>query len=470
MASEFTPFLANIWEAPATAGSAGVPSLSPLGLGPVGGKVPSAEVIGGVGPVIGHGSGFAGLRPAVGTGVGDVPAPQVPLKVYVVPLARPYVLPFYKACTWTDFSRIVNQILSDIHVDPAFVNTDTPLPNAWMVVDRDGSIISSLFWEDLVVAGGEYCVLSHHPITTGTISTPGNSTVNGNGNGNGNVPVRAPVPTSTSRAPTRPSTSTSDKSASSVATGLTTATPRASISSGSGSINSGGWMPTAEEFKPANPLPTINNNTGGNVTKTDAVNSNGSANATTNPVAIDNSRKMKYSEVAASPSSPDHLQTLRQLLSNMSTVPPSASTTSYASSTVLPSSSISAAQKLKPPTAPLAKPFVTPQTGKRESMITMKVFERDTLPCKARSYKLSSGTSVGEFITHIGGSQGSRLQELRIVPKGKMEGGPDGKGDKGEKVVWKGQTFMSGTGKSLEDVGWGERGRKWGFVGVVLRK
>ncbi|KAL7269746.1 hypothetical protein RUND412_007575 [Rhizina undulata] len=395
MASEFTPFLANIWEAPAAAGSAGVPSLSPLGLGPV------------------------------------------PLKVYVVPLTRPYVLPFYKACTWTDFSRIVNQILSDIHVDPAFDNTDTPLPNAWMVVDRDGSIISSLFWK----------IWSSLAANTASYTTPS--------------PLE-PFPLQEIQlAPTRPSTSTSDKSASSVATGLTTATPRASISSGSGSINSRGWMPTAEEFKPANPLPTINNTTGGSATKTDAVNPNGSANAMTNPVAIDNSRKMKYSEVAASPSSPDHLQTLRQL-SNMSTVPPSASTTSYASFTVFPSSSISAAQKLKPPTAPLAKPFVTPQTGKRESMITMKVFERDTLPCKARSYKISSGTSVGEFITHIGGSQGSRLQELRIVPKGKMEGGPDGKGDKGEKVVWKGQKFMSRTCKSLEDVGW--------VRGVVLRK
>lgn len=92
---------------------------------------------------------------------------------------------------------------------------------------------------------------------------------------------------------------------------------------------------------------------------------------------------------------------------------------------------------------PIAQPTIKP-------LVQIKVWKNETVPSSARSYTVPPTISVGEFIERIGGREGCRVQEMKRVREGFLPG----------------LTYMWGTQKSIEDVGWADRKR--GTVGVFL--
>lgn len=92
---------------------------------------------------------------------------------------------------------------------------------------------------------------------------------------------------------------------------------------------------------------------------------------------------------------------------------------------------------------PIAQPTIKP-------LVQIKVWKNETVPSSARSYTVPPTISVGEFIERIGGREGCRVQEMKRVREGFLPG----------------LTYMWGTQKSIEDVGWADRKR--GTVGVYL--
>lgn len=91
-----------------------------------------------------------------------------------------------------------------------------------------------------------------------------------------------------------------------------------------------------------------------------------------------------------------------------------------------------------------------PITSTLKPLVQIKVWKNESLPSSVSNYSVPATISVGEFIERIGGREGCRVQEMRRAREGLLPG----------------LTYMWGTQKSIEDVGWADRKR--GTVGVYL--
>ncbi|CAZ83539.1 unnamed protein product [Tuber melanosporum] len=376
---------------------------------------------------------------------------EAPLRLYISPLTRPYTIPYRRAQTFDDFRTTANRILvSCIETGElqAGCSESVPQPNHWNVVDETGAIVSSVLWQDLVVPGGTYCLLPRQEIAA----------------------VSSPMRTSESHSSATESAATT-RSRSATAISSASISP---VSSSSGSVSSAASGNEIRNVSYRDALSTSVIGTGrptsgssysffgGDDESGVRLGSESPSSSCSRPIekrddnhthTPQNTHVMRsarsfitggspWSAVVASGLSPQQSNHQTQQ-HNLNAHPVTANNNSNNNTNNNPGSTAVSDWTLVQARKPVAQPTIKP-------LVQIKVWKNETVPSSARSYTVPPTISVGAFIERIGGREGCRVQEMKRVREGFLPG----------------LTYMWGTQKSIEDVGWADRKR--GTVGVYL--
>ena len=325
-----------------------------------------------------------------------------------------------------------------------------PQPNNWNVVEETGAIVSSVLWQDLVVPGGTYCLLPRQEIAA----------------------MSSPMRTSQSHSSTTDSTATT-RSRSTNAISSASISP---VSSSSGSVSS---VVSGNEIRSASyrdalstaaigtGRPTSESNYsffGGDDESGVLLGSESPSSSCSHPVG---KRDDSHTHPQTQHQSPPSMLTARSLVTSGSpwsavvanglspqqshhqtqqhnpSTHPATTTNNNNNNNDNPRSAAVSDWTVVQARKPVAQPTIKP-------LVQIKVWKNETVPSSARSYTVPPTISVGAFIERIGGREGCRVQEMKRVREGFLPG----------------LTYMWGTQKSIEDVGWADRKR--GTVGVYL--
>ncbi|PWW76288.1 hypothetical protein C7212DRAFT_280657 [Tuber magnatum] len=374
---------------------------------------------------------------------------EAPLRLYISPLTRPYTIPYRRAQTFDDFRTTANRILvSCIETGElqAGCSESVPQPNNWNVVEETGAIVSSVLWQDLVVPGGTYCLLPRQEVAT--ISSPMRTSQS-------HSSATESVATTRSRSATAISASispvsSSSGSVSSAASGneirsvsyrdalSTTVIGARRPTSGSNYSFFGGdddsGVRLGSESPPSSCSRSVEKRDDSHIHKPQ----NSQITLTARPLITSGSPWSAVVANGLSPQQPHH-----QTQHHNPNAHPAATTNSNHSNNNNPGPTTVSDWTVVQARKPVAQPTIKP-------LVQIKVWKNETVPSSAKSYTVPPTISVGEFIERIGGREGCRVQEMKRVREGFLPG----------------LTYMWGTQKSIEDVGWADRKR--GTVGVYL--